>query len=84
MASGLSLSSLETPSTQISGRPLLRQRGKKSVSGRTHSLQMTDPYSDQDRVIRTKAQDVLLIKLLQDSFCLLSLLLLLARIILTG
>ena len=39
----------ETPSNP----DLLRQSGKKSVLGRTHWLQMTDPYLDQDKVIPT-------------------------------
>lgn len=83
-ATGLSLSSQEIPSNQISGRALLRQRGKKSVSGRTHCLQMTDPHSDGDRVIWPRARVDPPIKPLEDSFCLLSLLLLLASILLTS
>ena len=53
--------------TQISGSPLLRQSGKKSVLGRTHWLQMTDPYLGQGKVILTWVWGDPLIRPLQDS-----------------
>lgn len=64
--------------TQISGKPLLKRNGKKHGLGRTHWLQMTDPYSDPGKVIQLQAQVYSLINPLKDTSvsCFFSLLLL--------
>lgn len=63
---GLALFPQETPSNSDLRRPLLKQNGKKRVLGRTHWLQMTDPYSDLGKGIQLQAQVYPLINPLKD------------------
>lgn len=65
-SSGLALFPQETPSNSDLRRPLLKRNGKKRVLGRTHWLQMTDPYSDLGKVIQLQAHVYPLINSLKD------------------
>lgn len=65
-SSGLALFPQETPSNSDLRRPLLKRNGKKRVLGRTHWLQITDPYSDLGKVIQLQAHVYPLINPLKD------------------